>query len=219
LLRTAFLHGASAFAIGAAAPSPRPSPTGAPSGDPFDQCDDNPAIPYNRPVGLQMRVLDGPDFDLMKYRGYVVWINIFATWCPPCNHEQAGVVALAQKYYDRGLRVIGLNFRESDDTVRAYRKKYGIEFPIMMDAHGSFSRALQQSSSDSMLAFPAHLMFTPWGYLYCYRLGSMERDELVHKLEALMTTLPSPPPPGPIATATPWPTPTPTASPTPKAHP
>jgi thiol-disulfide isomerase/thioredoxin len=216
LLRTAFLHGASAIALSAVAPVPRPSPSALPPGDPLDLCEGNPAIPYDRPVGLTMRVLDGPDFDLMKYRGYVVWINIFATWCPPCNQEQPGVVSLAQKYYDRGLRVIGLDYRESDDTVRAYRKKYGMQFPIMMDSRGSFSRALQQGSADSELAFPAHLMFTPWGYLYCYRLGSMGERELVHKLDALMTTLPSPPPPGPIATQTPWPTPT--ASPTPGGH-
>ena len=116
MLRTAFLHGATAATIGALAP--KPSSSQSPSGNPLDLCEDNPAIPYNRPVGLQMRVLDGPDFDLMKYRGYAVWINIFATWCPPCNHEQAGVVSLAQKYYDRGLRVVGLDYMESDDTVR-----------------------------------------------------------------------------------------------------
>lgn len=160
-----------------------------------------------------MRVLDGPDFDLMKYRGYAVWINIFATWCPPCNREQSGVVALAEKYYERGLRVIGLNYRESDDKVRAYRNKYGIRFPIMMDGHGVFSRALEQGSADSELAFPAHLMFNPWGYLYCYKLGSMGEDELTYKLEGLVKTLPSPPPPGPIGTAPPMATLTPTPKP------
>src|SRR5690348_16169905 len=126
-------------------PSPRPSISPRPTATPFpwDQCEQNPVLPYDRPLGLHMRVLDGPDFDLLHYRGYAVILNIFATWCPPCNAEMPALVNIASTHYDKGLRIIGIDVRESDDTVRAYRKKYAVPYPLAMDEQGGFAYNLE----------------------------------------------------------------------------
>jgi thiol-disulfide isomerase/thioredoxin len=50
-------------------------------------CVINNALPYDRPLEIKMRALDGPDFVLSKFAGAAVWLNVFATWCPPCNNE------------------------------------------------------------------------------------------------------------------------------------
>src|SRR5438067_9123123 len=74
ITRSAFVAlTASAVAV---PPKPSPSPAPAPMVAPWDRCVDNPILPYDRPLGLRMRVLDGPDFDLVKYRGYAVILNI-----------------------------------------------------------------------------------------------------------------------------------------------
>jgi hypothetical protein len=54
-------------------------------------CNLNGVLPTNAPLDLKMRALDGPDLDLQAYRGYAVWINIFAT----TNDEQPTVAQLA----------------------------------------------------------------------------------------------------------------------------
>jgi peroxiredoxin len=77
------------------------------------------------------------------------------------------VVAAAQEYFDRGLRVIGIDYSEPDNTVRAYRKKYGITYPIAMDMSGGFCEALEVGASKDQMVFPAHLFITPDGYLHC----------------------------------------------------
>jgi thiol-disulfide isomerase/thioredoxin len=196
MIRAAFLHGASAIAAGALVPRPEKSPT--------------PGLPYDKTIGLKMRVLDGPDFDLVEYRGYVVWINIFATWCPPCNAEQRDVVALAERYYERGLRVIGMDAEESDDRVRDYRKKYGIRYPITMDEDGWFSRALQVGSQrDKDVFFPGHLLFTPQGYLSYFSTGEIDMDNITSRIEGLLSLVAPSPSPGPVPTRTPGPAPTP----------
>jgi thiol-disulfide isomerase/thioredoxin len=144
------------------------------------------ALPYDKTIGLKMRVLDGPDFDLVKYRGYVVWINVFATWCPPCNEEQPEIVRIAKRYYGRGLRVIAMDSQETDDAVRIYRKKYGIPYPIAMDVDGFFAQALQKGKKPGVY-FPAHLLITPQGYLSYFGVDEIDTDTITSRIEGLLT--------------------------------
>lgn len=177
-----------AFALASGA-SPLPSPTAspAPASDKWSECDVSPALPYDRPLGLKMRVLDGPDFDLMKYRGQAVLLNIFATWCGPCNREMPYVIEAAADYAARGLAVVGINSSEKDDTVRAFRKRYDITFPIAMDADGSFVAALELGArSQSDINFPVTLFVTPKGYLYCDLVGGLGRAELRYRIERFL---------------------------------
>jgi thiol-disulfide isomerase/thioredoxin len=160
---------------------------------PADLCTQNQVLPYGKPLELTMRVLDGPDFVLSKYAGYVVWMNVFATWCPPCQKEQSFIVKASIDGYDRGLRVVGIDYRESDDMVRAYRKRYDIPYPIAMDEKGGFSWALE---SKDKLVFPAHLFITSSGYLDCYVVGEMSESEITRKIDTLLAA------PTPSATAT-----------------
>jgi thiol-disulfide isomerase/thioredoxin len=176
-----------------------------PGADPFASCDPNPSLPYDRPLRLRMRVLDGPDFDLEAYRGYAVWINMMATWCGPCNHEQPAIVQMAHEYYGRGLRVIGMDYRESDNDVRAYRKKYSLTYPIAMDESGAFMSVLQAGYTGRGVRFPAHLLITPDGHLNCYRMGSVGLGEIRQRLDPLVSMVKAPSLPGPIATSTPAP--------------
>jgi thiol-disulfide isomerase/thioredoxin len=130
-----------------------------------------------------MRVLDGPDFNLIKYRGQAVLLQIFATWCGPCNKEMPHTVMAAQEYAPRGLAVIGIDFGEEDNTVRAFRKRYGIPFPIAMDAKGTFVRALEIGNVDASVNFPVTLFIDPNGYLYCDVIGAMSSGELRYRIE------------------------------------
>src|ERR1700738_3517326 len=50
-------------------------------------------IPEGRPLEWTMKVLDGADFRLSRYRGKVVFLNVFATWCGPCRREQPALTA------------------------------------------------------------------------------------------------------------------------------
>lgn len=131
-----------------------------------------------------MRVLDGPDFDLVKYRGRPTLLHIFATWCEPCAIEMPHIVELANEYASQGLAVVGIDFQESDNTVRAYRKKYAIPFPIAMDEDGGFTNALE-SRNQTKLEFPASLYITADGYLYCYTEGTSRNPgpELTYRIQ------------------------------------
>jgi thiol-disulfide isomerase/thioredoxin len=189
--RATFLTGAIAAAV-----SPAPSPTA--SAFPWDLCDNNPALPYDHPLDITIKVLDGKDFHLRDYRGQAVLLNIFATWCGPCNYEEPHLVAASVKYAPMGFTVIGINDREADDTVRAFRKKYAIPFPIAMDREGGFTRALQVGTSlTTSVEFPVSLFITPAGYLYCYLQGAMSPDEMTYRIEKFLKDAPPVPTPSP----------------------
>jgi thiol-disulfide isomerase/thioredoxin len=177
-----------AFAGASPAPSASPSPAPAPTVKPWDQCLKSDVLPYDHPLGLKLRALDAPDFDLVKYRGKAVLLNIFATWCGPCNNEMPALVEAAQTYASQGLQVVSIDSRESDDAVRAFRKKYGITTPIAMDQNGGFTRALEVGTDASAhVEYPVTLFIDPQGYLYCVREGDMDAAQLTYRIEHFLT--------------------------------
>ena len=128
------------------------------------------SIPENRPVEWTMEVLDGPRFRLGDYRGKAVFCNVFATWCPPCNAEQPDLVAFAAAHAD-DTAVIGIDIDEEDDTVRAYRKKFAIPYPIAMHRqHGTVPAIFNQR-----IAVPTTIVFRPDGTLSCAWLDERPR--------------------------------------------
>ncbi len=90
----------------------------------------------------------------MDYRGKAVLLNIFATWCQPCCEEQTFLTEAANLYADRALAVIGINSREPDNTVRLYRKRYAVSYPIAMDRSGDFTITLENGTHRAAELFP-----------------------------------------------------------------
>ncbi len=163
------------------------APSPAASANPYERCDRNYVIPYNQPLEIKHRALDAPDIDLQAYRGSVVVLNFFATWCGPCNAEQSGVVEVANTYYGQGLRMIGINYKEADDRVRKYRDKYKMVYPIIMDDDGGLFDRVENNDVVATVAFPVTLFLNENGELTCYRRGAMHKEELVYKVERMLS--------------------------------
>jgi thiol-disulfide isomerase/thioredoxin len=73
-----------------------------------------------------------------RFRGKVVLVDVFGSWCPTCHDSAPELVRLYRKYHDRGLEVVGLAYEVTGDTaadarqVRRYRDKFGIPFPLLL---------------------------------------------------------------------------------------
>jgi peroxiredoxin len=79
--------------------------------------------------------LDGSPVRLADLRGKLVWLNFWATWCPPCQAETPVLRDLDEAYRDRGLVLIAIAVQETSvDNVRAYAERYELGYRIAFDA-------------------------------------------------------------------------------------
>ena len=76
--------------------------------------------------------LDHKRLDLNAYRGKVVLLNFWATWCAPCQVEMPHFMAWQQKYGPRGLQVIGISMDDDPALVRSLYSKLKLNYPVAM---------------------------------------------------------------------------------------
>jgi cytochrome c biogenesis protein CcmG/thiol:disulfide interchange protein DsbE len=99
--------------------------------------------------GFTLELLSDSDpkqeVSLADYRGQVVMINIWATWCPPCRAEMPAIQDAYQEYKDQGLVVLAINttFQDSEADVRAFVTEFELSFPILLDRTGDVSMRYQ----------------------------------------------------------------------------
>jgi cytochrome c biogenesis protein CcmG, thiol:disulfide interchange protein DsbE len=80
---------------------------------------------------------------LADYRGKVLMINVWATWCLPCRVEMPSIEALDKDYAKKGLKIVAVSIDDpgTDSTIRAFAKQYGLTFEILHDPQGKISEA------------------------------------------------------------------------------
>ncbi len=75
----------------------------------------------------------GIERSLADYRGQVVLVNLWATWCPPCKEEMPALQALYKKYIDDGFVIIAINDGDPAPDVLQFVKDYQLTFPVWLD--------------------------------------------------------------------------------------
>jgi len=76
--------------------------------------------------------LNGQSLQLSTYRGKVVLLDFWATWCTPCREEIPHLVELQNKYHDQGLQIIGVSMDDSPDPVREFYQRFQMNYPVVM---------------------------------------------------------------------------------------
>jgi peroxiredoxin len=77
--------------------------------------------------------LEGKSQSLSQYRGKIVLVNFWATWCKPCTTEMPAMQTTYDKLRDKGFVVLAVNELEDEAKVREHIKLYGHTFPVLMD--------------------------------------------------------------------------------------
>lgn len=85
---------------------------------------------------FRLKDVNGKSFSLGDYRGKVVLLNFWATWCPSCKFEMPSMDALHKELGNKGLVVLAVNVRENAEEVKAFFQEHGLSFPAVLDEDG-----------------------------------------------------------------------------------
>ncbi len=80
-----------------------------------------------------LKTLDGRSVSLKDYRGKVVLVNFWATWCPPCREEMPLFEEVYEKYREKGFEVLAVSTDSSKEAVTDFVKKYKLKFTVLFD--------------------------------------------------------------------------------------
>jgi len=78
-----------------------------------------------------LRDLDGSPVSLADFRGKVVVLNFWATWCPPCRREIPDFIDLQEEYGSRGVQIVGIALDEPE-KVQAFARQNGMNYPVLL---------------------------------------------------------------------------------------
>ncbi|GAC1639426.1 MAG: TlpA disulfide reductase family protein [Herpetosiphon sp.] len=112
----------------------------------------------------------GMPVTLSDFKGQVVLLNIWATWCPPCRAEMPTIEATYKQYHGQGFTVLAINIQESSGTVAAFMTKYGLSFPALLDRDGKVSGTYQA------FALPSSFFIDRLGIVRAIYRGPMPRS-------------------------------------------
>lgn len=82
---------------------------------------------------LTLSDLAGTSVSLADYRGQVVLVNLWATWCPPCKDEMPALEAFYRKYQSQGFVIVAINDGDPTEDVIQFAQEYGLTFPVWLD--------------------------------------------------------------------------------------
>ncbi len=119
---------------------------------------------------FSLPLLSGGEAGPHTYKGKVIILNFWASWCPPCRREMPSMERLYRDYKDKGLVILGVNDMESEEDVRGFYDEYMLSFPTVLDRDGKvFTRY-------GVLAIPTSFIIDREGRLIGKAFGPREWD-------------------------------------------
>jgi len=134
-----------------------------------------------RTIDFSLRDLKGKRVRLTDYRGKVVMINFWATWCAPCRAEMPDLVAWQNEYKDQGLQIIGLTYPPyRSRSVRDAARQLKVNYPVLL---GTREVAGMFDVSDVL---PTTVVIDREGNVRESIKGVIDREEFEQKIKPLL---------------------------------
>ncbi len=131
---------------------------------------------------LAFSYLDGQKGSLAGYRGKVVLVNLWATWCPPCLAEIPVLESAARDNTDRGLVVLAINEGEDVDAVSRFVRRQNLEIEVVLDPREEAMRLLRTTS------LPSSYLVDEFGHVRSMWFGAIDRAHLDPVLARVLNT-------------------------------
>jgi len=135
-------------------------------------------------LNFTFKDLDGKPVALSDYKGKVVLLDFWATWCPPCRKEIPGFVELYNTYKSRGLVVIGVSMDDAEDTpdVKRFAAQLKINYPILL----GYGREDDLKPAFGELPLPTSFVIARDGKICARHDGLTAKEQVEREITALL---------------------------------
>ena len=149
--------------------SSRPAKTGSPS-----------SVVHSAAPDFSLQDLNGQPLDLANYRGKVVLLDFWATWCTPCRGEIPHFVEFQDKYRAQGFQVIGISMDDGPKPVREFYQELRMNYPVAL---GNEKVA---EAYGGVLGLPVTFLIGRDGGVATKHVGEVEMPVLQQEIESLL---------------------------------
>jgi thiol-disulfide isomerase/thioredoxin len=131
---------------------------------------------------LELKDMAGKTHTLADYRGRVVLINFWATWCPPCRDEMPTLQGLHERLSGRPFAILGVNYGEMPNRIESFLRSTPVGFPILRDPRHEAITAWR------VRTLPVSFLVTPDGQIRFTIVGELDwtADDTVARVRALL---------------------------------
>jgi cytochrome c biogenesis protein CcmG/thiol:disulfide interchange protein DsbE len=135
-----------------------------------------------------LKMTDGATQQLSSFKGKPVWINFWASWCPPCRAENADIQDVYNEHHESdGLVFLAPSLGEAVDSVTSYMERADLHYPVGIDSD------TQIAANYRVLGIPTHIFVDRDGIIRDMRIGGMSKntmEKMVAEIIATPTTTP-----------------------------
>ena len=127
-------------------------------------------------LGVTLPDADGKDQPLAQWKGKVLVVNFWATWCGPCREEMPMFVRLQREQGPKGLQFVGIAV-DQVDKVRQFAGEIGLNYPALIGGYGAME--LSKTLGNSLMALPFTVIVDREGRVAHTQLGPLKEDQLL----------------------------------------
>ncbi|MET9395080.1 TlpA disulfide reductase family protein [Streptomyces sp. NPDC006624] len=127
---------------------------------------------------LSGKTVDGKQLNVDDYKGKVVVLNVWGSWCPPCRAEAPGFQKVSQDLKDKGVQFVGINTRDTGTgPALAFEKTYGVTYPSLYDPTGKLMLRFERGTLNPQ-AIPSTLVLDRDGRIAARSLQALSEEKL-----------------------------------------
>jgi thiol-disulfide isomerase/thioredoxin len=149
------------------------------AGSPLASCDGK-ASPAN--FGFSVKDVNGQTVNLADYKGKVVMMNFFATWCAPCKYEIPLFVELQEQYRDQGVVFVGVQIDDDPQLLKPFADQYKVNYPMLV----ANEREDLQEAFGPFWGIPVTVMIQRDGTICKRHMGIATKDQFEQDIKALL---------------------------------
>ena len=139
----------------------------------------NPSAIKTNAIDFKLKDLNGQELSLSDLKGKKVFLNFWATWCPPCKAEMPEIEKLYQEIKDNDLVIVAVEIGESLDTVKPFIDSNKYNFKVLLDPDQSVA------TKYNIASIPTSYFIDAEGYIISKHVGGMNIDQMKTYIKTL----------------------------------